>query len=92
MAEIDKSEDLHGKNIILLSNNANSSNVGGEHEKEQHANPVENISGIFDTLDEPISETLKRDFVSMFHKLQYVLLPRPSASDNKNLRNCKTKF
>ncbi len=51
---------------------------------------AEGINSInLDTLDEPILETLKRDFIKIVHKIEYVLIPRTTAKETKQLRNCK---
>ena len=41
-----------------------------------------------DTLDEKISDTLKRDMTMILHKIEYVLRPRSVAESHKQLRNC----
>ena len=41
-----------------------------------------------DTLDEKISDTLKRDMTMIIHKIEYVLRPRSVAESHKQLRNC----
>jgi len=79
-------EDLNGKNIILIDENKNDLK-----DKNVNVEPKESKVSEFDTLDEPISQTLKRDVINMYNKLQYVLIPRTSADQNKNLRNCKEK-
>jgi hypothetical protein len=85
-------DELHGKNINLLSAGINiggpSANIEGAKDIE-NPNPDESFSKLeLDTLDEPIVDTLKRDLVRMVHKLEYVLIPRTIANQNKQLRNC----
>jgi hypothetical protein len=95
MADNNKVDDLTGKNIILL--NTNSNPFGKPQQSSQiqdkpeivNENPKVSIASSYDTLDEPVIETLKRDFISIYHKLLYVLIPRTEADQNKNLRNCK---
>ena len=43
-------------------------------------------TGEYNTLNEPISTSLKREFVRIFNKTQYSILPRCFPSKNANLR------
>lgn len=87
MSQGEKHDDLQGKNIILLGNNPGDASHANKGENNLNANDLEKNSMSkaleFDTLDESISETL-----SMLHKLEYVLVPRTHANENKKLRNC----
>jgi len=40
----------------------------------------------FDTLYEPISVSIKREFLMIYNKTQYAIIPRFSADKEKNLR------
>jgi hypothetical protein len=96
MSGLNQSDDLHGKDIILLGNEAGPAIGGIPSNTDQNnlANKNEviddegNISSHIDTLDESVYDTLKRDFVRMVHKLEHVLIPRTTANNTKQLRNC----
>lgn len=77
---MDKSYEM-GKNIVLITNR-DYNDEGIEIVKDAEA-PI-----IKATLDEKISETLKRDFTMILHKIEYVLKPRFVAESHKQLRNC----
>jgi hypothetical protein len=92
-------EDLKGKDINLIgpeNNNKISNNrkEGLEGKvKDQRYSDIEGLNHLdLDTLDEPIVETLKRDFIKILHKIEYAVIPRTTANDNKQLRNCNFYF
>jgi hypothetical protein len=90
--------DLKGKEINLMGNDkdynigVNKNNAVGSKENFD-SNKFSEIEGTSkldrDTLDEPIIETLKRDLIKIVHKIEYVLIPRTTANEKKQLRNCK---
>lgn len=92
--------DLKGKNIILLGtednkaqgvkNQGNINNFGSDKAQGHDIENNLNSSAVdLDTLDESISETLKRDFTMIYQKLLFVLIPKNSAGKAKSLRSCK---
>jgi hypothetical protein len=68
--------------VIEGENNRNSINKNAE-----IGEPVDNNLMKFETLDEPVSQTLKRDLLRILHKLEYVLIPRFNADKSKDLQN-----
>ncbi len=81
------------------SNNMNSNiniNPDGKDIPEAMANNqqkemanIENKADSYDTLDEAVIETLKRDMYMIYNKLQVVLWPKTQSDKSKNLRSCK---
>ena len=80
-------DDLQGKNIILI-NNTEAVGVQGSSQKIGDNFDGESVSSNMDTLDESVYDTLTRDFIRMVHKCEYVLIPRTTAMETKQLRNC----
>ncbi len=85
----DKNNELIGKNINLIEEGVSSQN------NQNKVNALNDIGDELkdlnhpDTLDEPVYDTLKRDFVKIIHKIEQVLIPKATADQTKSLRNCK---
>lgn len=88
MSDLEKGNELQGKNIVLLDN-TNKVNLGESEAVKNEEALNSSVLSEYDTLDESVVATLKRDFTKMYHKLEYVLIPRTTASSSKQLRNCK---
>jgi hypothetical protein len=89
------SEDLQGKDINLIGPDKEfkfTNNRGEVLEEKVKENKYADIEGLnnleLDTLDEPIVETLKRDLIKILHKIEYAVIPRTTANEKKQLRNC----
>jgi hypothetical protein len=82
-------DDLMGKNINLgVSPQNNENKVNPLNDIEEDLKDLKDLNHP-DTLDEPVYDTLKRDFVKIVHKIQQVLFPKTTADQTKSLRNCK---
>jgi hypothetical protein len=95
------SDDLKGKKINLIGHESDFNiEMNKNHTVESKDNKeinkiqdtIESNKLHLDTLDEPIIDTLKRDLFIILNKIQYVMKPRTTASENKQLRNCKFLF
>ena len=85
-------DELQGKDIVLLNlqfKPAGADNKAPENNNKEDNFDLESKNSNMDTLDESVTDTLKRDFVRMINKLEYVLIPRTIAAESKQLRNCK---
>jgi len=92
------SDDLIGKEINLIGHEndfniemSKSKTVESKDNKEANRiqDTLESNKLHLDTLDEPIIVTLKRDLFIILNKIKYVMKPRTTGSENKQLKNCK---
>ena len=89
MSKNDLYEQLTSDKLIINNNPDNSDNNKNNDGRGSNASfhSLEyTTTGEYNTLNEPISTSLKREFVRIFNKTQYSILPRCFPSKNANLR------